>query len=87
MSRIARLHSQNLSLTAAKLGIASGLGVLMVAALVIGQMRANTMMRQLDAGKSPAQQTIARDAVDVKASCAACRSASAISVSPIIRRI
>ena len=65
MSRIARLIL-NLSI-GAKLGIASGLGVLLVAAMVISQMRANTMIREVDRNKS-AQQTIARDAVDAKAS-------------------
>jgi methyl-accepting chemotaxis protein len=56
----------NLSI-GAKLGIASGLGVLLVATMVIVQMRANVAMRDLDARMS-AQQTIARDAVDAKAS-------------------
>src|SRR5438552_3205331 len=56
----------NLSI-GAKLGIASGLGVLLVATMVISQMRANTAMRDLDIRMS-GQQTIARDAVDAKAS-------------------
>jgi methyl-accepting chemotaxis protein len=56
----------NLSI-GAKLGIASGLGVLLVATMVIVQMRANVAMRDLDA-RMEGQQTIARDAVDVKAS-------------------
>ncbi|KRR18411.1 methyl-accepting chemotaxis protein [Bradyrhizobium retamae] len=56
----------NLSISA-KLGIASGLGVLLVGAMVMIQMRANTAIRDADARKS-AQQTIARDAVDAKAS-------------------
>jgi methyl-accepting chemotaxis protein len=56
----------NLSI-GAKLGIASGLGVLLVATIVITQMRANTAMRDLDIRMS-GQQTIARDAVDAKAS-------------------
>ena len=56
----------NLSI-GAKLGIASGLGVLLVATMVIVQMRANVAMRDLDARMS-GQQTIARDAVDAKAS-------------------
>ncbi|MEH2610212.1 methyl-accepting chemotaxis protein [Bradyrhizobium sp. AZCC 1693] len=56
----------NLSI-GAKLGIASGLGVLLVATMVITQMRANTAMRDLDVRMS-GQQTIARDAVDAKAS-------------------
>ena len=56
----------NLSI-GAKLGIASGLGVLLVATMVIVQMRANAAMRDLDARMS-GQQTIARDAVDAKAS-------------------
>ena len=65
MSRIARLIL-NLSI-GAKLGIASGLGILLVAAMVVGEMRANAAMRDADVRKS-AQQTIARDAVDAKAS-------------------
>ena len=65
MSRIARFIL-NLSI-GAKLGIASGLGVLLVVAMVVSQMRANSAMRDADARKS-AQQTIARDAVDAKAS-------------------
>src|SRR5205823_6844 len=56
----------NLSI-GAKLGIASGLGVLLVATMVISQMRANTAMHDLDIRMS-GQQTIARDAVDAKAS-------------------
>ncbi|MCK1637106.1 HAMP domain-containing protein [Bradyrhizobium sp. 157] len=56
----------NLSI-GAKLGIASGLGVLLVGTMVIIQMRANTANRDADARKS-VQQTIARDAVDAKAS-------------------
>ena len=56
----------NLSI-GAKLGIASGLGVLLVATMVIVQMRANVAMRDLDVRMS-GQQTIARDAVDAKAS-------------------
>jgi len=56
----------NLSI-GAKLGIASGLGVLLVATMVIVQIRSNTAMRDLDARMS-GQQTIARDAVDAKAS-------------------
>jgi methyl-accepting chemotaxis protein len=56
----------NLSI-GAKLGIASGLGVLLVATMVITQMRANTAMRDLNIGMS-GQQTVARDAVDAKAS-------------------
>ena len=56
----------NLSI-GAKLGIASGLGVLLVATMVIVQIRANTAMRDLDA-RMAAQQTIARDAADAKAS-------------------
>jgi len=67
MSRIARLIL-NLSI-GAKLGIASGLGVLLVAAMVMNQMRANAAMRDLDARVS-AQQAVARDAVDAKASIA-----------------
>jgi methyl-accepting chemotaxis protein len=56
----------NLSI-GAKLGIASGLGVLLVVTMVIVQMRANVAMRDLDA-RMAGQQTIARDAVDAKAS-------------------
>ena len=67
MSGITRLIL-NLSI-GAKLGIASGLGVLLVAAMVIVQMGANTTMRNLEACMS-GQQTIARDAV----SCAGRRS-------------
>ncbi len=58
----------NLSI-GAKLGIASGLGVLLVATMVIVQMHANTAIRGLDARMS-GQQTIARDAVEAKASVA-----------------
>jgi len=56
----------NLSI-GAKLGIASGLGVLLVVVMVVSQMRANAAMRDADVRKS-AQQTIARDGVDAKAS-------------------
>ena len=65
MSGITRLIL-NLSI-GAKLGIASGLGVLLVATMVIVQIRANAAMRDLDA-RMAGQQTIARDAVDAKAS-------------------
>jgi methyl-accepting chemotaxis protein len=58
----------NLSI-GAKLGIASGLGVLLVATMVIVQIRANAATRDLDARMS-GQQTIARDAVEAKASVA-----------------
>ena len=58
----------NLSI-GAKLGIASGLGVLLVATLVIVQIRANAAIRDLDARMS-VQQTIARDAVEAKSSVA-----------------
>ena len=58
----------NLSI-GAKLGIASGLGVLLVATMVIVQIRANATIRDLDARMS-GQQTIARDAVEAKASVA-----------------
>ena len=57
---------QNLSI-GAKLGIASGLGVLLVGTMVIVQMRANAATRNLEA-RMAAQQTIARDAMDTKAS-------------------
>jgi methyl-accepting chemotaxis protein len=56
----------NLSI-GAKLGIASGLGVLLVATMVIVQIRSNAAMRDLDV-RMAGQQTIARDAVDAKAS-------------------
>src|SRR3954447_933820 len=65
MSRISRLIL-NLSI-GAKLGIASGLGILLVAAMIIFQMHGNTEIREADARKS-GQQSIARDAVEVKAS-------------------
>ena len=56
----------NLSI-GAKLGIASGLGVLLVATMVIVQIRSNAAMRDLDV-RMAGQQTIARDAVEAKAS-------------------
>jgi methyl-accepting chemotaxis protein len=56
----------NLSI-GAKLGIASGLGVLLVATMVIVQIRSNAATRDLDV-RMAGQQTIARDAVDAKAS-------------------
>ena len=56
----------NLSIST-KLGIASGLGVLLVATMVIVQVRSNAATRELDA-RVAGQQTIARDAVDAKAS-------------------
>ena len=59
----------NLSI-GAKLGIASGLGVLLVATMVIVQIRSNAATRDLDM-RMAAQQTIARDAVEAKASIAA----------------
>src|SRR5438445_13732223 len=65
MSSLIRLIL-NLSI-GAKLGIASGLGVLLVATMVITQMRVNAAMRDLDV-RMAGQQTIARDAVDAKAS-------------------
>ena len=65
MSSLTRLLL-NLSI-GAKLGIASGLGVLLVATMVIVQIRSNAAMRDLDA-RMNGQQTIARDAVDIKAS-------------------
>ena len=55
MSSLTRLLL-NLSI-GAKLGIASGLGVLLVATMVIVQMRANVAMRDLDARMS-GQQTV-----------------------------
>ena len=56
----------NLSI-GAKLGITSGLAVLLVAGMIASQLRANATARDLDANKLD-QQTIARDAVDAKAS-------------------
>jgi methyl-accepting chemotaxis protein len=50
-----------------KLGITSGLAVLLVAGMIASQLRANATARDLDANKLD-QQTIARDAVDAKAS-------------------
>ena len=47
--------------------VASGLGVLLVATMVIVQIRSNAATRDLDA-RMAGQQTIARDAVDAKAS-------------------
>jgi methyl-accepting chemotaxis protein len=67
MSGITRLV-MNMSI-GAKLGIASGLGVLLVATMVIVQIRANAAIRDLEARMS-GQQTIARDAAEVKASVA-----------------
>ena len=67
MSGLTRLLL-NLSI-GAKLGIASGLGVLLVATMVIVQIRSNAAMRDLDV-RMAGQQTIARDAVDAKASIA-----------------
>ena len=67
MSSITRLLL-NLSI-GAKLGIASGLGVLLVAAMVIVQILANGATRDIEARMS-GQQTIARDAAEVKASVA-----------------
>ena len=65
MSAISRLVL-NLSI-AAKLGIASGLGILLVVAMMITQSQGNIEIRDADARKS-AQETIARDTVDFKAS-------------------
>jgi hypothetical protein len=84
MSRLARLIL-NLSI-GAKLGIASGLGVLMVAALVIGQMRANTMTRQLDAASRRSRPSRGTRWMQ-RRRFAACRPAFAICVSPAIRQI
>ncbi len=67
MSGITRLI-QNLSI-GVKLGIASGLGVVLVATMVIVEIRANAAIRDLEARMS-GQQTIARDAAEVKASVA-----------------
>ena len=65
MSAISRLVL-NLSI-AAKLGIASGLGILLVVAMMISQSQGNIEIRDADARKS-AQQAIARDTIDFKAS-------------------
>ena len=65
MSSITRLLL-NLSI-GAKLGIASGLSVVLVVTMLFVQMRSNAAMRDLDA-RMLGQQTIARDAVDAKAS-------------------
>ncbi|MGY2908352.1 methyl-accepting chemotaxis protein [Bradyrhizobium sp. URHC0002] len=67
MSGLTRLLL-NLSI-GAKLGIASGLGVLLVATMVIVQIRSNAAMQDLDV-RMAGQQTIARDAVEAKASIA-----------------
>jgi hypothetical protein len=56
----------NLSI-GAKLGIASGLGVLLVTTMVMLQMGANATTRNLNA-RVAEQQTITRDAIDAKAS-------------------
>ena len=72
MSGLTRLLL-NLSI-GAKLGIASGLGVLLVATMVIVQIRSNASMRDLDV-RMAGQQTIARDAVDAKASIAGMQTA------------
>jgi methyl-accepting chemotaxis protein len=50
-----------------KLGITSGLAILLVAGMIASQLHANATGRDLDANKLD-QQTIARDAVDAKAS-------------------
>ena len=65
MSSITRLLL-NLSI-GAKLGIASGLSVVLVVTMLFVQMRSDAAMRDLDA-RMLGQQTIARDAVDAKAS-------------------
>src|SRR5437016_11311793 len=65
MSSLIRLIL-NLSI-GAKLGIASGLGVLLVATMMISQMRSNVAMRDLDV-RMAGQQTIARSAAEAKAS-------------------
>ena len=56
----------NLSI-GAKLGIASGLGVLLVATMVIVQIRSNAAMRDLERRMAD-QQTVERDAGEAKAS-------------------
>src|SRR6187431_959872 len=56
----------NLSI-GAKLGIASGLSIVLVVTMLFVQLRSNAAMRDLEA-RMLGQQTIARDAVDAKAS-------------------
>ena len=81
-----RYHPLILNLSiGAKLGIASGLGVLLVATMVIVQIRANAAMRDIDV-RMTGQQTIARDAVDAKASIAGMQTAVRDFVSPTIRQ-
>ena len=65
MSRISNVVL-NLSI-GAKLGITSVLAVLLVGAMLWSQLHGNATARALDANKND-QQTIARDAVDAKAS-------------------
>src|SRR2546421_3793822 len=65
MSSLIRLIL-NLSI-GAKLGIASGLGVLLVATMVTVQIRSNAAMRDLDV-RMAGQQTISRSAAEAKAS-------------------
>ena len=65
MSRIFRL-ALNLSI-GAKLGVTSGLAILLLLAIMTIQMRANAAARAFDILKQN-QQTIARDAIDAKAS-------------------
>src|SRR5574339_399482 len=72
MSSITRLVL-NLSI-GAKLGIASSLGVLLVATMVVVQIRSNAAMRDLDA-RMAGQHTIARDAVEAKAAIAGMQTA------------
>jgi methyl-accepting chemotaxis protein len=65
---MSRIFSVVLNLSiGVKLGITSGLVVLLVAGMIASQLRANATARDLDANKLD-QQTIARDAVDAKAS-------------------
>jgi len=65
MSRISSVVL-NLSI-GAKLGITSVLAILLVGAMLWSQLKGNATARALDANKND-QQTIARDAVDAKAS-------------------
>jgi methyl-accepting chemotaxis protein len=65
---MSRIFSVVLNLSiGVKLGITSGLVVLLVAGMIASQLHANATARDLDANKLD-QQTIARDAVDAKAS-------------------
>ena len=85
MSSITRLLL-NLSI-GAKLGIASGLGVLLVATMVIVQIRSNAAMRDLDARMVGTADDRAGRGGCEGVDRAACRLASATFVSPTVRPI